>query len=242
MDEPLGKSAFYERFWEDSSYQEAYAFDAAVRDRYPAIQRVWGELRRPRRVLDYGCGNGVLTYWLWWNGFGEEVIGVDISRTAIENARRNFSRPGLRFEPLETLERLDSGSFDMAVSSHVLEHIDVPEAALAVMADKAEWLVIEVPLEKCLWPEILARLRGRPREDNPVGHVNFWDRAGFKAFLRNHGLLVVREYQYASAPYSPFNHSVKRGLEIILLNLIGMRLYSKLLATHYIVLARKIKN
>lgn len=239
MDDPSDKGRFYERFWQDASYQEAYAFDSAVRDRFPAIRRVWGELRRPNRVLDYGCGNGVLTYWLWWNGFGEEITGVDISHTGIESARRAFRKPGLRFETLDTMRQLESGSFDVVVSSHVLEHIDGPQDALAAMADKAEWLIIEVPLEKCLWPELVARLRGRPRDDNPLGHVNFWDREGFKAFLGDHGLLVVREYQYASAPYSPFNNSIKRFLERIALKLLGLNLYGKILATHFVVLARK---
>ncbi|RMH34350.1 MAG: class I SAM-dependent methyltransferase [Nitrospirae bacterium] len=240
MGDPSGKGRFYEQFWQDASYQEAYAFDSAVRDRYPAIRRVWGELRRPKRVLDYGCGNGVLTYWLWWNGFGEEIIGVDISHTGIESARRNFSKPGLRFETLETVGQLASGSFDVVVSSHVLEHVDNPQTALSTMAEKAEWLVIEVPLERCLWPEVATRLRGRSRKDNPLGHVNFWDRTGFKAFLHNHGLLVIREYQYASAPYSPFNHPFKRFLERIALKILGLSLYGKILATHLVVLARKM--
>jgi SAM-dependent methyltransferase len=240
MDDQANKDVFYEKFWADARYQQAYAFDSAVRDRFPAIKMVWGDLRLPERVLDYGCGNGVLTYWLWSNGFGREITGVDVSRTGVDNARRDFGRPGLNFETLDAVERLVPESFDVVVSSHVLEHIDHPETALAAMAAKAEWLVLEVPLEKCLWPEFAARLRGRSREDNPLGHVNFWDKRGFNAFLKNAGLLVVRDHHYASAPFSPFNHPAKRWLERIALKLLGVPLYAALMATHYIVLARKI--
>lgn len=242
MDEKKIGDDFYEQFWADSRYQQSYAFDSAVRDRYPAIKKVWGEMRQADKVLDYGCGNGVLTYWLWSNGFGVEIMGVDVSQTGVNNAQKSFPREGLTFATIDALNGLAPNSFDVVVSSHVLEHIDQPEVALASIAEKAEWLVLEVPLEKCIWPELVARLKGKSRKDNPLGHVNFWDKVTFKQFLQKSGLLVIRDYQYVSAPYSPFNHWLKRGLELMALNLIGMRLYSKLMATHYIVLARKIKN
>lgn len=236
------ENEFYEQFWADSLYQQAYAFDSAVRDRYPAIKNVWGDMRQAGKVLDYGCGNGVLTYWLWSNGFGKEIMGVDVSQTGVNNAQKAFARDGITFATIDALNELAPHSFDVVVSSHVLEHIDQPEIALASIAEKAEWLVLEVPLEKCIWPELVARLKGKSRKENPLGHVNFWDKATLKQFLQKSGLLVIRDYQYVSAPYSPFNHWLKRGLELIALNLIGMHLYSKLMATHYIVLARKIKK
>lgn len=242
MDEMTGdKNGFYEAFWADAGYQQAYAFDSAVRDRFPAIQKVWGAMRAPRRVLDYGCGNGVLTYWLWSNGFGEEVVGVDVSRTGVEHARRAYGRAGLAFDNAAEIGRYPDAGFDVVVSSHVLEHIDDPRAALAILAPKAEWLVLEVPLERCLWPDLLARLRGRSRRDNPLGHVNFWDKAGFGRFLREAGLLVVRDYHYASAPFSPYTHPLKRTLERLALGILGLGLYSRIMATHYIVLARRIE-
>jgi SAM-dependent methyltransferase len=236
------ENEFYEQFWADSLYQQGYAFDSAVRDRHPAIKTVWGDMRQADKVLDYGCGNGVLTYWLWSNGFGKEIMGVDVSQTGVNNAQKSFAREGLTFATIDAINSLAPNSFDVVVSSHVLEHIDPPEVALASIAEKAEWLVLEVPLEKCIWPELVARLKGKSRKENPLGHVNFWNKATFNQFLKNSGLLVIRDYQYASAPYSPFNHWLKRGLELILLNLIGIRIYSKLMATHYIVLTRKIKK
>ena len=45
MDEKKIGDGFYEYFWADSLYQQAYAFDSAVRDRYPAIKKVWAEMR-----------------------------------------------------------------------------------------------------------------------------------------------------------------------------------------------------
>jgi SAM-dependent methyltransferase len=241
MDKQLNvPDGFYERFWADSQYQQAYAFDSAVRDRFPAVRKVWGDLLKPGAVLDFGCGNGVLTYWLKCNGFGDRIIGVDVSKTGVENARKAFGRPGLTYELAGYVDELGPDSFDVVVSSHVLEHIEQPEAVMRKIASKAEWLVLEVPLEKCLWPEISCLLRGKSRKDNPLGHVNFWCKQTFNDLLKDEGLLVVRDYHYASAPYSPFNHWAKRLLERVALSVLGLNLYSKVMATHYIVLARRI--
>lgn len=238
----MTENNFYEKFWEDFQYQQAYAFDVAVRDRYPAIQAVWGGMNSPISVLDFGSGNGVLSYWLKSNGFGQRVVGVDVSQTGVDNANRAYGSESLSFITLDKLSELKPGSFDVVVSSHVLEHIDEPEEALQSIMDKAEWLVLEVPLEQCLWPELISRLRGKARYDNPLGHVNFWTRASFRDFLAKAGLMVVRDYHYASAPFSPFNGTLKRLLERAFLSLAGLNMYSKIMATHYIVLARKNKN
>ena len=230
---------FYEKFWEDSTYQQKYAFDVAVRDRLPAILKVWGDLIRPKRVLDLGSGNGVLTYWLKLNGFGECVNGFDISKTGVDNANRSFKRDGLEFFTLEKLKEISPGSFDVVVSSHVLEHIENPAASLECILDKAEWFILEVPLESCLWQEFLFRLRPKARTNNDLGHVNFWSRNSFREFLTNAGLIIIKDYQYASAPFSPYNHSLKKIVERIMFALFGVSLYGKIMTTHYVVLARK---
>lgn len=238
MAEKVSGEGFYERFWSDARYQFEYACDSAVRDRFPAIQQVYGTLRKPATVLDFGCGNGVLTHWMHANGFSESVTGVDVSRTAIENARKQFAAPGLSFEtydPEQSLEGL--GRFDVIVASHVLEHITDARRVVRELSRMARWLVLEVPLEDCLVQTALWKLRGRPRTDNPLGHVQFWTRKSFHHFLESEDLSVVRSYHYASAPFSPFSSPWKRILERGLLTAAGVALYGRLMATHYAVLA-----
>lgn len=233
-------SGFYESFWTDANYQQAYAFDSAVRDRFPAIQKVWGRLASPKRVLDFGSGNGVLTYWMHCNGFGESLLGVDVSNTGVENAREAFARGGLQYEHVGYLADLPpEEKFDVVVSSHVLEHIPEPEKVLVQLRGMSDWFVLEVPLEKCLWPDMSYTLRGKERHENPLGHVNFWTKASFRRFLEENDFLIVRDYHYASAPYSPYNSALKRFLERVLLRVIGLNAYSRIMATHYIVLARR---
>lgn len=239
MDEIVCNSTFYEDFWSETSYKQEFAFNAAVHDRFPGIQKVWGELKKPVDVLDFGCGNGVLTYWLWSNEFGKNVCGVDVSSTAINDANSCFKRDGLFYETTKKYEEDKSKKFDVVVSSHVLEHIRGPKVLLDSLALKADWFVFEVPLERCLVPNIVDFFSKTARDDNKLGHVNFWNKSQFRSLMNNSNLRVIRDHHYASAPFSPYQKRYKKFIQQMLLKVFGLSIYSLIFATHYVVLARK---
>lgn len=230
--------SFYESFWSEAHYQYRYAFDSAVRDRFPAIEKVWGSLAKPATVLDYGCGNGVLTYWMKCNGFGKTILGVDISRTGIESARKAFACDGIQYEDLDWFSSSNE-KFDVLVSSHVLEHLENPAEILRTLLAQAEWFVIEVPLESCVWANVMSKFSSKPRRDNSLGHLHFWTRKQVRELMESSGYLILRDYHYASAPFSPYTSFWKGLLERMILKVLGLNLYSKFFATHYIVLARQ---
>ncbi|HEO63690.1 MAG TPA: class I SAM-dependent methyltransferase, partial [Candidatus Omnitrophica bacterium] len=71
-------------------------------------------LRQKSRILDFGCGNGELAYYLRQKG--QEAYGVD---PAVK------SMPFL-FESLADLEKAVHGSFKAIVLNFSLEHCDNP--------------------------------------------------------------------------------------------------------------------
>jgi SAM-dependent methyltransferase len=81
--------------------------------------------QRPGRVLDVGCGSGELL--AHYAAAGWEALGVDPSEVAVAAARRR----GVAVH-LGTLDDhpWQSGSFDLVVFSHSLEHIPEPLDAL----------------------------------------------------------------------------------------------------------------
>lgn len=99
---------------------------AAQPDSEPTFhRRVEAALRRlgdaPRRILDFGCNIGSASR-LFLEA-GHELVGVDISESAIDAARQLV--PGGQFLCIDSEARLPfaDASFDACFSSEVIEHL-----------------------------------------------------------------------------------------------------------------------
>lgn len=76
------------------------------------------------RVLDVGCGDGLLTAELCRRG-AREVVGLDVSDAVLERARRRHSDRAIRWLNADLFDpALDAGGFDAVVSVAALHHMD----------------------------------------------------------------------------------------------------------------------
>jgi len=84
------------------------------------------------RVLDVGCGTGVLTAALAETG--AQAIGIDASEAYLDGARRYRSHPNIAYELGDVRRmRFVDGSFDACVSTLVLDIIPEAEQVVAEM-------------------------------------------------------------------------------------------------------------
>ena len=93
------------------------------------------------RLLDYGCGNGVLLMLLRRLGFRGDLAGADVSAGMLEEAARQWpddSPPGFR-QINKGSAPYDDGSFDIVVASAVFHHVPPADRA-AVYGDMARLL------------------------------------------------------------------------------------------------------
>ena len=106
--------------------------------RTPAERAAWDRIldlvlpgRGKLEVLDAGCGTGFLTFEL--AARGHRVTGIDFAPAMIAEARRKAAERSVsvRFEEADA-EQLPfgRGSFDLAVSRHLLWTLPHPEAAI----------------------------------------------------------------------------------------------------------------
>jgi 2-polyprenyl-3-methyl-5-hydroxy-6-metoxy-1,4-benzoquinol methylase len=89
-----------------------------------------------RSVLDIGCGIGVLRRHLAPLGY-TDYVGVDLSQTAIEQARRE-APASARFEVAAAEEYQPGRHFDVIVFNEMLYYLNEPEMLLKRCADFLE--------------------------------------------------------------------------------------------------------
>jgi SAM-dependent methyltransferase len=131
-----------------------FRFD--VRYRIRRLRQVADELGldlRGKKVLDVGFGSG---HMLASFPTSCELCGVEISESAVAEARKDarFSRhAGAEFHlvPENAPERMPAGPFDIAISSHTLEHVPDDRAVLGAILERLQpggLLLLFVPIEE----------------------------------------------------------------------------------------------
>jgi SAM-dependent methyltransferase len=104
---------------------------------YNAKDRVWSgrvnarfaetvEPLPPGRALDLGCGEGADAIWLARQGW--QVVGVDVSHTALRRAAEDAAAAGvadrIRFEQHDLAETFPAGEFDLVSAQFFHSPID----------------------------------------------------------------------------------------------------------------------
>lgn len=94
-------------------------------------------------VIDIGCGVG-----RWCKiaaKYADTVVGIDYDKNLIEQARRENAAENVEFLVGDVTTELDGRKFDLALLTHVIEHIDDADSLLKSLANVADKLIVEVP-------------------------------------------------------------------------------------------------
>ena len=120
-------------------------------------------------------------------GFGHQLYAAEISRSGVDVIER-------REIPRLVECRLFDGptcpgttrTFDLAILSHVVEHLEHPRQLLAEAARVARHVFVEVPTED------ISR-RAKDYAPDRVGHINFYSPRTIRWLLQSSGLRVVTQ-------------------------------------------------
>lgn len=96
-------------------------------------------------ALDFGCGSGAYTEFLKKRLPKWQIYGADISKTALELARKGL--PDVIFEEIDSIKD-EHEKFDLIFSHHVLEHVQDIEETFAIFSrimKKKSYLVHILP-------------------------------------------------------------------------------------------------
>jgi methionine biosynthesis protein MetW len=152
---------------------------------------------KDKRVLDIGCGSGLLGGEIKKQN-AKEVVGVDISVDALKKATKVLDQAleaDLQTEKLE----LEDKYFDIIVITETLEHVLYPENIIkeARRLIKDDGFIIITTPNFLIFSNRIRMLFGKFEytEDGFLdrGHVHFFTLPSLKKFLNINGLKIVKE-------------------------------------------------
>ncbi|MGH8250062.1 MAG: bifunctional 2-polyprenyl-6-hydroxyphenol methylase/3-demethylubiquinol 3-O-methyltransferase UbiG [Steroidobacteraceae bacterium] len=120
------------RWWDpDGEFRPLHDLNPARLDYIEARAGLGG-----RRVLDVGCGGGLLTEGMARRG--ARVCGIDLAPAALEVARLHALESGVIIDyrqiAAESLADAEPGAFDLVTCLEMLEHVPAPAAIVAALA------------------------------------------------------------------------------------------------------------
>ena len=197
--------------WHESiaeSFQAGYDHSPRFRERLALWRGLIGRHVAPGdRVLDAGCGAGTFSFEA--ARVGAEVTAIDGSAAMIALAQKRQQELGLAdisFEValLDSLSARPAGTFDVVLSSSVLEYLpDLPGeiARLVRLLKPGGRLILSLPNSESLYRKaerIAFGLTGRPRY---FAHVkSMASAAQLTTLYRDLGIAPLEHHFYAAPP------------------------------------------
>lgn len=187
-------------------------------------------------VVDIGAGEGSVSAELARLGFSSQIHCLEMSDSALEFIRAQQVPGIVSVEQMDGV-RIPYGDkhFDLAMASHVLEHVEHERAFLYEAARVAKHLYIEVPLE-----DTFRAADGFT--SNEEGHINFYNKKTIRKLVETSGLEVI-DLRLFDIPYeaqtfhSRLKGSIKFGIRRAF-GLFGLGMASRLFTYHCGVLCR----
>jgi SAM-dependent methyltransferase len=189
----------------------------------------------PQTVVEIGCGDGAVLAEMAARGW--VVDGFELAENAASAARsRGVARRVERFDGEHV--PAENNEYDLAVLSHVLEHVPDPLPLLKEAARVAPNVLVEVPLE-----DNRSARRAKKRElSEAAGHLHAFNRADVLRLMTEAGLQRRGEVT-DPLPYEhhAFFSGAVRGSAKWLVRKVMHRLgvAERLFTVHYAVLATR---
>ena len=136
-------------------------------------------------ILEIGAGEGSILQRLSQIPFGKQLYSLEISETGAQAIAKKGIATLVESSIYDgyTIPHEDD-VFDLAILSHVIEHVEYPRRLLYEAARVARHVFVEVPLEENFRMPKDFRLR-------KVGHINFYTYKSFRYLVQSCELNVV---------------------------------------------------
>jgi len=179
------------------SYQKAYnsQYDDSIREwrKLGAKYKAENIIRLAKtitfkNVIEVGCGTGDILHYLSEQGFSSELYGVEISESGIKQVKeKNIKhlKDVLLFDGYKI--PFPDNYFDLAVCSHVLEHVEHERLFLREVLRVSKNQIFEVPIDFSFFVD------NKINHYLSYGHINIYTPSLLKFLLKTEGVKVKDE-------------------------------------------------
>ncbi len=138
-------------------------------------------------ILEIGAGEGSILKRLSELSFGEKLYALEISQSGVDTIKsKGIPRltECLLFNGYDI--PYEDHKFDLAILSHVIEHVEYPRKLLYEAARVARYVFVEVPLEDNF------RLK-KDFVPDKVGHINFYSPITIRRLIQTCDMEVLKQ-------------------------------------------------
>lgn len=143
-----------------------------------------------RSILEIGAGEGSILEKLSSEGFGDELYAIEISSSGVQAIMDKSIDKLAECKVFDGYNiPYEQNKFDLAILSHVIEHVEHPRRLIYEAKRVAKYVFVEVPLEDTF------RLKNDFQFDS-VGHINFFSKKTIQLLLQSCDLKIIDSVVY----------------------------------------------
>ena len=193
----INNQLIYDTHWQ--AWEEIKRWGPMSRHARRLVHKVCRRLRFSS-VLDVGCGPGLFLEEVRSRYSSARLAGVDISATAIRQARKRL--PDAELCAMDIVSEVPDGCYDLITMIDVAEHIDDDLTALR-------------NLERvCRRYLVICTLEGRMRAfESEIGHVRNYRSGELERKLRESGFALHGLFRWGWPTYSPIYRNLSGGID-----------------------------
>jgi len=192
---------------------------------------------KAKSVVDIGSGDGAVLSFLDKAQFCNAISSLEISDSGIEKIKAR------QMASLKEVNKFDGykipysdKSFDLAMCSHVLEHVEHPRLLLREIARVSNYQFFEVPIDFSFFVD------KKIQHYLDYGHINIFTPALFKFLLKSEGFEVISEdFVFITNDQIRFAYKgkpLKIAVQILKNFIINLTPYRKVKPSAYTVLCK----
>ena len=139
------------------------------------------------KIIEVGAGDGSILLMLNEKGFANEYYAVEISDSAIEQIKKRSINPLIEVKKFDGYKiPYPDNFFDLAILSHVLEHVEYPRTILRELKRISKQQLIEVPRDYSFGVD------KKFKELLSYGHINVYTPTLLNFLLNSENFIILK--------------------------------------------------